>query len=184
MLPLYLMSIEFDEPSDKEKFIYLYEKYKDLMYHVAYDILNDSHLAEDAVQDAFLSVTKCLQKIHNLNCNKTRNYLIIIVRNASYRIYNSQKHFIPIDEEDEDELLSVDGLELIRSKEEFDRIFEKIKSMKTNYSDVILLKYYYGFDDKDIAMSLNISSENVRVRLHRAKNKLKKLLMEDMQDDE
>ena len=47
MLALYLQLIETSESrSDFEVFYYQYRK---LMYYIAFDIVNDSHLAEDIV---------------------------------------------------------------------------------------------------------------------------------------
>ena len=41
-----------------QKFNELYRYYRNLMFHVAYGILNDVPDAEDAVQHAFLSIYK------------------------------------------------------------------------------------------------------------------------------
>ena len=41
-----------------QKFNELYRYYRNLMFHVAYGILNDVPDAEDAVQQAFLSIYK------------------------------------------------------------------------------------------------------------------------------
>lgn len=39
--------------------------------------------------------------------------------------------------------------------------------------------YYHGMKDREIAFKLGISLENVKIRLVRGKNKLKKKLMEE-----
>lgn len=61
---------------DKSKFILIYEKYCKLMFYIANQILNDSWLAEDAVHDAFVNVIKNLHKIEDVNCNKTKSFIL------------------------------------------------------------------------------------------------------------
>lgn len=53
---LYLSMI--DTPKEQVKFELLYWEYKDLMFYTANRILNHSQDAEDAVQQAFLSIIK------------------------------------------------------------------------------------------------------------------------------
>ena len=53
-----------------------------------------------------------------------------------------------------------------------------IKTLEPKYGDIIMLKYYCGMKDKEIAASLDISLENVKVRSYRARLLLKKMLKE------
>ena len=48
MLPFYLQLLETE--GEKQKFERLYERYRRLMHWIAVRILQDEHLAEDAVQ--------------------------------------------------------------------------------------------------------------------------------------
>lgn len=174
-----IFSAMIDSPEDENKFKILYKMYRSMMYNQAYQILNDKQLAEDAVQNAFIMLTKNLQKILDVNCNKTRNFLIIIVRNESLKIYNIRKGY---DEDSLNELIIPDYCDVqtaVESKDEQERIFRIIKGMSRSYSDILMLKYRYQLDDKEIAETLGITIENVRVRMHRAKKQLKALLTEE-----
>ena len=84
MLSLYLTLIDTEE--DKLRFTDLYERYRHLMFYVAQDILKDEHLAEDAVQEAFLRIAKNFHKVGEINCPRTRNFSVIIVRNTAITI--------------------------------------------------------------------------------------------------
>ena len=53
-----------------------------------------------------------------------------------------------------------------------------IKELDSKYGDVLVLKYFYDYRDKEIAHTLGISIENVKIRLHRGKALLKKKLSE------
>ena len=75
---------------DKSKFVILYEKYSRLMMKVALNILHDSFLAEDAVHDAFVNVAKNMEKIGRVESLETKNYLIVVTKNASIDIYRKR----------------------------------------------------------------------------------------------
>lgn len=173
MLAFYLEMLETDE--ERSKFEELYRKYKNFLYNFSYEILRDPQYAEDAVHDAFLSLARNMKKIEDKTCIQIRNYLIIIVRNASFQIYNKNKHEVcgePFDE-------TIDPSDLEQETEERDsraRLLALVKKMDSKFSDVLILRYFYGFKNKEIAAALKISLENVKIRLRRGKDVLRILL--------
>lgn len=54
MLTVYLSVLDTDE--EKSKMEELYNTYKGLMLHIAFDILKDYDLANDALHNAFLKI--------------------------------------------------------------------------------------------------------------------------------
>lgn len=176
MLGVYLAMLDTSE--DKSKFEDLYNQYKATLITVANQILKDTELSEDAVHEAFLSLARNMNKISGKNCIQIRNYLIIIVRNASYRIYNKHKKEICIDEIDEN-ILDLQNIEVnVEDKAAQQKLMKIIKTIDEKYSDVLILKYFYDLPDKEIAKSLGISLENAKIRLYRGKNMLKAKLLE------
>ena len=67
MLLFLLAMLETTE--EKQKFAELYEANRDRMFSVAKGILRDNHLAEDAVQQAFLRLIRYPKKIESFSCN-------------------------------------------------------------------------------------------------------------------
>ena len=55
----------FDSEEQKEKFILLYDKYRNLMFYISSGILHDDYLAEDALQESFTVILKNLEYIHD-----------------------------------------------------------------------------------------------------------------------
>lgn len=55
---------------------------------------------------------------------------------------------------------------------------EKLAKLSLDYSDILTLKYYFEFENKEIAENLKPSHTNVRVRLSRVKSQLRKLMYE------
>ena len=72
-----------DTPEQKRKFAELYERYRYLMFKIAVDILHEHHLAEDALQEAFVRVAKHIECIGQLEETATKRYLITITKNAA-----------------------------------------------------------------------------------------------------
>jgi len=98
MLVIYLSMLNGQE--DKNKFELLYEKYRKLMFYIANNILNDEYLAEDAVHQTFIEILKNLDKIDDVFCHKTKNFIVIMVRNTAINMYNRRKRnsVVPFDE--------------------------------------------------------------------------------------
>ena len=65
---IYLQMIDSDE--DRSKFVFLYKKYKGLMFFVAHEILQNKNDAEDVVHHAFLTILKNLSKASKIVCQQ------------------------------------------------------------------------------------------------------------------
>jgi len=67
----------------REKFEYLYGKYKRLMLYKAYGVLGDAALAEDAVSDAFLRIYRNMDKVGDPDEARSASFVAIISRNCA-----------------------------------------------------------------------------------------------------
>ena len=158
----------------------LYSLYHKEMFYRAYTILKDYHEAEDVAQTTILKLFSRLERIKNVNSTKTRAFLIIIVRNLSINIYNQRKQrkSVPID--DLNERLPDDDMSPEQHIIQLDQLEEAKKSLRkinTSYADILVLKYHYAYSNLEIAGLMNIKEGNVRVKIHRAKQALKKILL-------
>lgn len=66
--------------------------------------------------------------------------------------------------------------EQIEQDDDVNEIISAIELLPINYSSVLRLKYSQGYQDSEIARILNITEDNVRKRISRAKKKLALLL--------
>ena len=177
MTALFLNSLA-ETPEQKSLLRQLYERYCQNMYSAAYRILKDSYLAEDAVHNAFLRASGHLDKIGNPEETSARNYLLIIARNEAIRIYQQNQKQFPA-EGFEETIPDLQNIELeTESREVKKQILDSIRSLEPVYCDILLLKFRCELEDEEIAEMLGITLANVRVRLHRARNKLKQKLSE------
>lgn len=153
----------------------LYNHYSRLMFSLAYDILHNQTLAEDALQQSFIKVMDNINKIDEVENPKTKNLLAIISRNIALNIYKKENH---IEKSELFDTISdkVDIESIIIEEDELDRLTELICSLKPIYRDVIILRYSQGYSIKEIAKLLDTKTKTIQKRIERGKEKLKELL--------
>lgn len=71
----------------------------------------------------------------------------------------------------------------MEAKADRKHVYDLIVSMDSAYSDVLMLKMYYECSNEEIARIMDISANNVGVRLYRAKKNLSKMLKEEYSDE-
>lgn len=175
MLFFYLSMV--DTPEEKSKLEMLYCEYRHLMKYIAFDILHDDKLAEDAVHAAFLKLINHLEKIDEIKCHKTKAFIVIITKSVSIDILRKEtRHrLISIDDPEQPEIPAPDN----NDNTGVQNILSAIKKLPDTYRDILELKAYYELSDKEIADVLGISHSAERKRLERARNALRKLLDEE-----
>lgn len=174
MLLYYLSLVETtDEESKLSKIYYEYNK---LMMYTALNILKNSDLAQEAVNDAFERIIKNLHKIKNdeIYSHKTKSFLVKIVMNTSIDKFKEEKKHRCIDFEDINEvsILSLHNNNNVDDLMNVQSVFESIDRLPEKYKEILELKIYRDFTDKEIAKFLNISHNAVRKRLQYAREEL------------
>lgn len=86
-----------DTQSEKDKFIKLYDKYKNMLYWISYGKTQSCQDAEECVQETFFYVAKHFEKIGDVNSSKTKGYLATIVTGFSIDVFNKSKKYGFID---------------------------------------------------------------------------------------
>ena len=144
------------------------------MFNVSFRIVNDYAIAEDVMQESFL---KAFQKLATFSKNVTFGaWLKKIVVNKSIDELKKQNKFqfesftdgnqnIVEDDEDQHENYN---------QNKINSILETMKTLKPNYNLILTLFFIEGYDLKEITEILNISNENCRTMMSRAKESLRK----------
>lgn len=165
---VYLNLIEDGE--DKSKLEQLYLRYRQLMFAVAIKVLGHSQDAEDAVQQAFLSVLQNLEKISQVDCPKTRAFLVIITERKAIDILRARgKGGVELDE-------NLLGLEIPPPGDS--PLADAMARLPARDREALLLRYYSGYSAKETAQILGISQSAGEKLLWRAKQRLKALMEE------
>lgn len=176
----FLMAIEDEKKRSKLEKIYI--EYHKAIYVTAYSILKDHYEAEDVVQDAVFRLADNLHKISEIKCKKTLSYLVIIVRNLSYNVYNKRKGLALLEH---DEVKRIPDNETILIEERIiqmdfsSEMAKYLQQIHPPYADILTLRYYHELKVYEIAKVLDISENNTSVRINRALMALRKVLEEE-----
>ena len=180
MLCFYLSLVETEE--DQSKLCKIYYEYKRVMMYTALNVLKNEDLAQEAVNDAFVRIINNLHKIEmdEIYSHKTKSFLVKIVRNTSIDALKEEKKqtCVDIDEINEATIISRNN----NNVDDFmnvDAVYEAIKKLPEAYREILELKIYRDFTDKEIAKFLNLSNVVVRKRLQRARETLLQILQKD-----
>lgn len=168
----------FRSEDDKNKFTELFQRYNKLLYYFAMDILHNHADAEDAVQVTYIKIFHNLDKIEETNERKTVNYIVTILKNVAFNIYNKNKEFANHMKNDTNELFIQSSNQLSFENLHFENFKTIIESLDEKYQIPLLLMYVYGFSIIEIAEIMDISESNAGTRIYRAKLKIKDLLYE------
>ena len=140
--------------------------YGDEMVRLAYSVLKDAYLAQDAAQDAFVKAWKGRASFRG-DCSE-KTYLIHILMNTcrDYLRTSWMKKW--------DRKISLDQLpEPYADASMPDRtVIETVLSLPMKLRQVILLRYWQQMKIREIGEALGLSPETVKKRLTRANQKL------------
>jgi len=145
----------------------LYQRYYSSMVALAYSILADRDLAEDAAQESFVVACRDLSNLKSKD--KFGPWLAGICRNIARQMLRAKGKTILINVEHSSE--SQDDREQHR-----DAICRSVWKLPASDRELIVLRYYDNMPYEQIAQVLDISVQAVNGRLIRAKRKIAKYL--------
>lgn len=160
-----------ESPSDRARFEALYLAYRGLMFHAANRILQNERDAEDAVHQAFLKLAERMESVPRDLGPQARALAVTVAERKAIDLYRAKRRR-PTADLDElplsyDQPLPSDGT-----------LAGAMAALPPRYREVLLLKYYNGYDNGEIAEFLDTTPENVRQIIVRAKKKLASELRE------
>jgi RNA polymerase sigma-70 factor (ECF subfamily) len=173
-----------EDEQERQRISDIYEKYRHKCLCVALKYVKKQNIAEDIVGDTFVKIIEHKEKIFSLDCNLLPTYIVTIVKNKSKNFLKSQQKisdtsFEELEEATEDSALSIE--EQVLDKMAFERLVSLVDTLDEDYRTVLIMKYIWDFSVKEIAETLDITQGNVKVRIHRAKAQLKKLLKKEVE---
>ncbi|NAS12146.1 RNA polymerase sigma factor [Poritiphilus flavus] len=169
--------IDRAKAGDLMAFSHLVEKYKEMVYAVTLKILGNTFDAEDIAQESFI---KAYQSIADFNKrSKFSTWLYTITYRSA--LYYLRKNRIPtrtIDVRDKEELLATTNTQVedLKLGEQQEFIKKAIAALPPIEGLLITLFYIDENSIEEISSITNLSKTNIKVKLFRARKKLRKAL--------
>lgn len=154
----------------------LFTDYKQMMFKIAFGILQNNADAEDAVQETFLHISNNYERVCNIPADDRIRYLTEIVKNVCYDQIKSKKRR-QVCNIDEFEISTGNSVEVeALSALTVDEIKSALNELSERDSDILYFLLFKDYAPKDIAKSLRISERNIGMYITRARKRLIKIL--------
>jgi RNA polymerase sigma-70 factor (ECF subfamily) len=157
------------------------------MLAVARRFLSDEHEAQDAVQEAFASAFKAIGRFRGDSSLGTWLHRIVVnaalkrVKAKEQRAETGLDDLLPVFDQANCRLEPLQGTfvaveQLMAQQETRKRVRGAIAMLPDSYRAAILLRDIEGYNTSEAAEKLKISPGALKVRLHRGRSALKRLL--------
>ncbi len=162
----------------------IFNKYLTMMRRLAYSILGDQHLSEDAVQEALIKLHQNSDKIDNIDAKDSQNYIYTVVRNEALTIKRKEdkrkyyetnvQYFM------ESQVSNIKGqldIDAFCNEYGFDQdISEVLESLSRSDRGILDDKYCFGYTFTEISKIMDMERDAVYKRHKRALDKLREVL--------
>ena len=157
----------------------IYDATMQMLYKVAYRVVNDEEAAEDLAHDSLIKANE--KELVFPSINDAKYWLIRVVKNASINYIKRKERERKAYEKVlyEDHRKSDTGEVDLLKKESMSKAREALKKLPENLQDVLMLREYADLNYKEIGRILGITEGNVKVRIFRAREQLVKIIGED-----
>jgi RNA polymerase sigma-70 factor (ECF subfamily) len=166
--------VELARHGDREAFAILVHQVSDQLYAVAYRILRDPGLAEDALQNALVLTWRRLPHLRDVDRFEAWSHRILV--HACYdesirtREWRANVRALPVDQPS-----AADDTRLVADRDELERAFARVP---VDQRAVFVLHHYLGLPLVEIAQLLEIPAGTARSRLHYATRALRSVMTE------
>jgi RNA polymerase sigma-70 factor (ECF subfamily) len=180
------------QKGDDKAFFILYERYKTSVYSYCAKVLLSVGLSEELVEDTFQEVfLRVSQYRQTFVSGEFRAWIFTVTRNTclsskkrGLRNTFSTGQSVDPDNFSDDEALegathitrSDDPLEMLAQKEQTDLLLQAIEELPETYREALLMSEYEGLTYEEIGKITGTSLSTIRIRVFRAKKRLRKVL--------
>lgn len=154
----------------------LIRRYQDYVYRLCYLVMRNEQDADDMTQETFIRACRALPRFELRKDTSFEAWLYRIAVNCCRsRMRRKWYQVLPWPEPAPQIVAEVEKQPDRRmlQGEQRDEILEAINALGEKHRLVVILRYYAGLSNEEIARTLNIPSGTVRSRLHTARQRLK-----------
>lgn len=155
---------------DAETFKKVFLSHAPKLYRIAYRMTEDEIVAEDIVQETFIKLWNNRNDMSGIDNHEA--FCITILKNTCLDYLRKSKHTVPIDlKNDNTETQSLQ--DEIESKDRLNHVKSLILQLPEQQRQVMIMKHWNGYTDKEIEQITGISAGNIRVLISRARKTLR-----------
>jgi RNA polymerase sigma-70 factor (ECF subfamily) len=155
---------------EREAFVELVDGTYPQVYTLAARLVGDRHEAEDVAQEAYLRVHRSLRTFRGDSSFQT--WLYRIVANTAMTHLRKRGRFGALADEPETVLRLADSRPP-KGEVDTEHVRVALNALPDAQRVILLMKDAYGFSCREIADEMGVSEGAVKVRLHRARRRLK-----------
>ncbi len=161
----------------------LYDRVGRVAYGLAFRVLRDDRLAEDAVQEAFLAVWRTAPRFTAERAKASTWILTLVHRRAVDLVRREERRRAePLDDERRDAATTESAEAAAWLGFERDRIQEALKLLPDAQREAIELAYYGGFSQSELAERLGQPLGTIKSRMFAGLARLRELLDDEAEE--
>lgn len=166
------------ESGNVNAYAMLVTKYKDMIFTLALRMVGNREDAEEVAQDSFVKAYKSLSTFKGTS--KFSTWLYRIVYNTSLDYLKKKKRVVfseHIDQINESDVgVMQNALTYIEAEERKAMIQKALQKLPEDDSAILTLFYFEELSLKEISEVVQLSYDNVKIKLHRSRKKLYHIL--------
>lgn len=145
----------------------------ELLYYIKTKV-KDEYAAEDILQEVFIKIYKNICQLKDVT--KLKTWLYRITNNTIIDFYRRKKNILELDELKNISVIQDDEDNMNEEVEECAKFM--LHQLPDKYKQPLKLYEFNGMKHGEISKKLNLSLSGVKTRVQRARNQLKKMLLE------
>ncbi|NCO62274.1 MAG: sigma-70 family RNA polymerase sigma factor [Flavobacteriales bacterium] len=166
-------------------FSVLVDRYKDLVFSLALKMVKNREEAEEVAQDTFIKVFKSLSQFNG--DSKFSTWIYKVTYNTCLdrlKKHKREQQVVSIDEFNTNQIKSLDNaLDAMEDEERRQAIQDCINLLPSDDAFLLTLFYFEEQSLDEIAKVINVTANNVKVKLFRSRKKLTTILKERLEPE-
>lgn len=159
-------------PTSQTTFQELFNKYQSMIAQLCLGYASGDHdLASDLTQEVFINTWNAMDRFEGRSSYKTWLYRITVNTCLQYHRKNKYQKYVPIDEKK----TGIEAEESGQKEEKSNDLYKAIDQL-SKVDRLIITMVLEELEYEEIAQIIGISETNLRVKIHRIKKRLKKLM--------
>ena len=158
---------------DEAAFETLFRAYQHRFLALSRRFLDDQNEAEDVVQEAFVDIYHGLRRFRRQSSFQTWAYRIVVRKCGERQRKQARQAIVPASL---DTMRDMAGGETLPGADAM-VVQQALKRLPADVRMALILRYYEQLSHEEIAEILNCNVGQAKMRVHRAKNALKELLL-------